>query len=108
MAQIAAGKTTVDMTTRWASFVNPWQGSIAASISSTMEKLHYGPPVPFEKLRGYVSNQRQRIWIEVHPLWQEDHPDYQLALSATKERYRGYEVGMLNPFRVLRRPSDYV
>lgn len=108
MAQIAAGKTTVNMITQGNGFVNSWQGSIAASVSSTMEKLRYRPPESFEKLRGYVNDQRQQIWIEVHPLWQEDHPEYQLSLSVAKKRYQGYKVGMLNPFRVLRRPSDYV
>jgi Lhr-like helicase len=108
MARVAAGQNIIDLNSDWMSFPNPWQGPLTTSVPMTMAKLHYNSPEAFGRLRGYVNSDLKRIWIEVHPLWQDEHPEYQEALHDAQARYPRYEAGRLNPFRALRRPSDYV
>lgn len=108
MARLATGILTIDLTSNWGTFNNPWQHTLSTAIPMTLRKIGYTKIVAFGSLRGYVHNSRPRIWLEVHPLWQENHPHYQQACMAAYAQYPNYEISMLNPFRALRRPSDYV
>jgi hypothetical protein len=114
MARLATSSTArIDLVSSWGEHVNPWttllQGS-DAPIPATMQRLGYGQPVQFAGLRGYVhtSQQRKQILIERHPLWTDEHPDYQAAFSSAKKQYPGHSIRSMNPFRTLRRPADYV
>lgn len=109
MVSIAYEGKKVDLATPWGKYPNPWQYSLTSSIPKTLERLGYKQPEDFGTLRGYVHTGRaKQVLIEVHPLWQEDHLEYQQAVREVKQRYSGYEVKSVNPFRVLRRPADYI
>ena len=97
----------------WGGHENPWKPLLQgphAPVPATMQRLGYGQPVQFACLRGYVhtSQQRKQIFIERHPLWTDEHPDYIAAVSSAQQQYPGHSIRPMNPFRVLRRPADYV
>ena len=108
MARITMGIMIIDLTSKWGVFDNPWQHTLTTAIPMTLRKIGYTKIVTFGRLRGYVHNDRPRIWLEVHPLWQENHVDYKQARMEAHTQYSNYDISMLNPFRALRRPSDYV
>lgn len=77
-----------------------------------MSNLGYGTPVQFGTLQGYVKRNKRnkitRLYIARHPLWEEDHPEWQAALNTARMEYPGPQPEGMNPFRALRRPADYV
>jgi hypothetical protein len=73
-----------------------------------MRRLGYPTSDPFEGLMGFVHNGQQRIRILCHPLWTEAHEGYQKAKAAAEQKYKGATATRMNPFRLLRRPADYV
>lgn len=110
MVRIAQQGADVDLNTPWGQYPNPWQNSLAIAIPKTLERLGYKQPEPVGSLRGYIHNNAQYklVLLESHPLWQEDHPLYQQATNEIKLRYPAYKIKSVNPFRLLRRPADYV
>jgi ATP-dependent helicase YprA (DUF1998 family) len=114
MARLATSHTaTLDLTSAWGTTANPWKtivSAVNAPVPATMKRLGYGDPVQFGKLRGYIHQKaaRQTIWIECHPLWQPDHPDWLTAKADAEAQHSGYAVQQMNPYRLLRRPADYV
>lgn len=110
MARLARGDDRIDLVTDWTGKGNPWQRTLTETnaIPSMLRKLGYGRPETFGQLRGYVHNRHQKVKLEVHPLWNETNRSVAAALAAASERYPRYDVGLLNPFRAIRRPSDYV
>ena len=114
MARIAASATeTIDLVSPWGKSKNPWSVLLQgdnAPVPVTMQRLGYSEPINFGDLRGYVKRGRtvKKIWIECHPLWTTDHPSYITAAKEAKSDNPGYKVDMMNPFKALRRPADYV
>ena len=112
MARIALSPAnTIDLQTQWEGQPNPWQPLVAsdqASIPALMKQLGYESSETFETLRGYIHPTKNKITIERHPLWQEDHTEWIAARSAAMSRYASFEVYAMNPFRALRRPAEYI
>ena len=113
MARLATSSTAIiDLVSPWGQSKNPWcvllQGD-NAPVPATMHRLGYDLE-NFGELRGYVKQggRVKKIWIECHPLWTKDHPSYKAAVEAAIKQNPGYEVDMMNPFKALRRPADYV
>ena len=113
MARIASSFTeTIDLVSQWDKEENPWKVLLQgddAPVPATMHRLGYDLE-NFDELRGYVKRGGtvKKIWIECHPLWTKDHPSYKAAVEAAIKQNPGYEVDMMNPFKALRRPADYV
>ncbi|MDM8528136.1 DEAD/DEAH box helicase [Anaerolineales bacterium HSG24] len=113
MARLALGVSTIDLTTPWGDFDNPWQHSLKSAIPQTFAKLGL-KEIQVGSLSGFIRKQKQtKIWIMVHPLWQENHPIYQQAKAEAQQQYPNAEIDttkpyLLNPFRSLRRPVDYL
>ena len=113
MARLAASSTvTIDLVSQWSKEENPWKVLLQgdnAPVPATMHRLGYGLE-NFGELRGYVKRGGtvKKIWIECHPLWTKDHPSYIAAAEEAESDNPGYEVDMMNPFKALRRPADYV
>ena len=113
MARIATSSTeTVDLKTQWGKEENPWKILLQgdnAPVPATMDRLGYDLE-NFGNLRGYVKRRGtiKKIWIECHPLWTKDHPLYIAAAEEAESDNPGYDVDMMNPFKALRRPADYV
>lgn len=108
MARLAGGNTVIDLSTSWAAFPNPWIRLCETIIPSLLSKLGYESRVQFSNLWGYTHLHQKRILIEVHPLWTEEHPAVIQAFQAALTTYPSYQVGLLNPFRAIRRPTDYI
>ena len=112
MARIAIAKDAViDLTSGWGTVPNPWAVLVEgpdAAVPATMARLGFPTSEPFEGLTGFVHNGRQRIRLLCHPLWTEVHAVYQKAKKAAERKYEGATVTRMNPFRLLRRPADYV
>jgi len=112
MARIATTKDAViDLTSAWGTVPNPWAVLVEgpdASVPATMTRLGYPTSESFEGLPGFVHNGRQRIRLLCHPLWTDLHAVYLKAKEAAERKYKGAVVTRMNPFRLLRRPADYV
>jgi DEAD/DEAH box helicase domain-containing protein len=114
MLRIAtSGSTAIDIVSRvggrenpWLNLVEPNQGAIAA----TMQRLHYEQVGQFNGLTCYKHLNRPKIYLEAHPLWTESNVTYADAVQLALQQFPGHTMGerMLNPFRLLRRPADYV
>ena len=113
MARIGTSSTeTIDLVSQWGKEENPWKVLLQgdkAPVPATMHRLGYDFE-NFGELRGYVKRGGtvKKIWVECHPLWTKDHPSYIAAAEEAKSDNPGYEVDMMNPFKALRRPADYV
>ena len=100
----------IDLQTAWGNYPNPWSRLIQgdnAPIPALIGCLGYGAPVQFGLLTGFV-HRRKQILILRHPLWTDDHPEWQRAVEEAQVQYPSHEVKSANPFMVLRRPADYV
>ena len=109
MARIASGETEVDLTSDWHGRTNPWQVLISA-IPDTMKKLGYLHTEEANGLRVFIreGSKQAKILIEIHPLWQRDHPLFCQVKLQLQPQYRGFDIQPMNPFRAIRRPTDYV
>ncbi|MCG8350473.1 MAG: hypothetical protein MI924_22125, partial [Chloroflexales bacterium] len=111
MARLAASpNATVDLVTPWGSTPNPWTALTSAptaAVPATMLRLGYETTKQFGMLQGFVHT-KKGILIQRHPLWQDDHPEWQRAVQAAQAKYPNAQVKAMNPFRALRRPADYV
>jgi hypothetical protein len=110
MARIASGESRIDLSSPWRSYANPWQGILGNAIASALKKLHFVPSGSVSDLRVFIRTQqnRNKVLIETHPLWTLEHPQYVDAVRQIQRQYVGYEIQQLNPFRAVRRPTDYV
>lgn len=109
MARLAASdQTIVDLVTNWGQYENPWQRMLRGPIPAAMRRLHFNQLDPGTELRVYMKNNRNKILIETHPLWSDNHPIYQATLEQIQQQYPNHEIHRMNPFRAVRRPSDYV
>src|SRR5262249_50607863 len=112
MARIAVAKgAQIDLTSAWGTVPNAWAVLVDgenAAVPATMRRLGYPTSEPFEGLTGFVHHGQQCIRLLCHPLWTEVHADYQKAKEAAERKYKGATVTRMNPFRLLRRPADYV
>jgi hypothetical protein len=110
MARIAAGGANVDLSSPWGTAPNPWDNLIGAGmpVPATMERLGYPTFQSFAGLPGFVHRSNNRIRLVCHPLWAENHPSLVTARQAAQASFRGAVVLRVNPFRLLRRPADYV
>jgi Lhr-like helicase len=112
LGRIAASPiSAVDLTSPWGALPNPW-GLLCdgrdAAVPATMRRLGYPNQEPVEGLTAFVHRTGQRVRILCHPLWAETHPLYLRAAAAARQTHREAAVTRLNPFRLLRRPADYV
>ncbi len=114
MARLAASSTgSIDLVSPWGKHENPWRPLVQgtdAPVPATMQRIGYGDPIHFANLRGYVKQiqKQQQILIECHPLWTKEHPVYHEAITAARQQYPHHQIHPMNPFRLLRRPADYV
>ena len=114
MARLAISSIiTIDLVSPWGENENPWSVLLQtdnAPVPATMKRIGYGQRIQFAGLHGYihVSSRRQQILIERHPLWTDEHPVYREAFAAAHQEYPHHSIQPMNPFRVLRRPADYV
>ena len=109
MARIAAGETEIDLISDWHGRNNPWQ-AVLGTIPDTVAKLGFVRTEVVNGLRVFVRERgkRAKILIEIHPLWQRDHPVYCATKQQLQAEYPGCDIVDMNPFRAIRRPTDYV
>lgn len=109
MARLAVdADAVIDLTTDWGGRPNPWK-AICARIPAIMDKLGYElEDSPGEPRLFFHRGDRKRAWLEIHPLWQEDHDLVRAARKRAESLEPGCVPGLLNPFLLLRRPADFV
>ncbi len=112
MARIATSDSAkVDLFTDWNGRPNPWRNLLEgtkATVPTILEQLGYDKPTSLGTLRIYKCSGRQKLLIECHPLWQEDHPEYRDTYLAAQRSFPTFEIRPINPFMALRRPADYI
>lgn len=108
MARIASGTSLIDLYSPWGSIPNPWSDLCTSAIPNMLLQLGYGLRQPFGNLWGYVHTIQSKVLVEVHPLWTDDHPEVELSFEQVHIKHPGVQIQKLNPFRAIRRPSDYV
>ncbi|MBD2580162.1 DEAD/DEAH box helicase [Oscillatoria sp. FACHB-1406] len=113
MARIAlSSAATVDLHSSWNGTNNPWANLLEGdetAVHTILTNLGYRASEQFGSLRGYIRRSRnlQRVLIVRHPLWTDEHPEWEAAVAAAEGNYAGYEMKSANPFKILRRPADY-
>lgn len=110
MARIASGESQVDLISPWNGYKNPWQSKLANSTATALRKLHYTLEDPINNLRIFVKSLKtpQKVLVETHPLWSTAHPEFLDAVQQAQRMYPGFEILPMNPFRAIRRITDYV
>lgn len=115
MARLAvSSKTEVSLNHSWNGTQNPWLHLVDgadAAVPTTLARLGYvREDERFAGLAGFVHRDRRRKKIAIvrHPLWQDDHRIWGEAKHSATERFPGYSVVAVNPFRALRRPADCI
>jgi DEAD/DEAH box helicase domain-containing protein len=112
MARIASNpSSTVDMHSEWQSITNPWRLLVEgpkAPVPRTMFQLGFKDHETFGNLVGLINTRRKVVLIVCHPLWTDTNPIWRTAQAAAAHKYHGFAVNMMNPFRALRRPTDYL
>ena len=110
MARMAReGDCQIDLRTNWEHHHNPWL-QLTSTVPEMMARFGYRLTEPIQGLQIYLHRnlKRRQIWIQCHPLWSKQHPIYQSVKTQVELEYTGYSVDALNPYMLLRRPSDYV
>jgi ATP-dependent helicase YprA (DUF1998 family) len=112
MARLArdAG-TPLDLESMWGSQQNPWLRLFdgpATPITASLGQLGYAYAGKIAGLRAYASPNRQIVRLLVHPLWAPDYPVISAARVAAAQKWAGFTVATMDPFRALRRVIDYV
>jgi hypothetical protein len=111
MARIAAGGTAVDLSTPWGTHPNPWTSlldGLDTPVPATMGRLGYPTIQSFAAMTGFVHRNNNRIRIACHPLWTEANSRFVAARQEAERAFPGAAVTRMNPFRLLRRPADYI
>ncbi len=112
MARVATfNLSTVDLFSDWNGQPNPWRHlveGVNAPVPVALRELGYSEPQFLGSLRVYKNTARRKLLIECHPLWQEDHEEYQSTYIAAQKKFSDCELERMNPFMMLRRPADYV
>jgi DEAD/DEAH box helicase domain-containing protein len=112
MARITlADSNAVDLAADWGSETNPWSHLLdgeTAPVPATMQRLGHATRHTFAGLHAFVHQKHQRVWIACHPLWTRQHETFLKAKTEAEGQYPGAKVDVMNPFRLLRRPADYM
>ncbi len=111
MAHIAVGGATVDLSSAWGTTPNPWAslvGGAGTPVPATMERLGYPMVQSFQGITGFIHRSNSRIRLACHPLWTDIHPQFVAARQEAARGFPGAVVTRMNPFRLLRRPADYI
>ena len=111
MARIAVGGAALDLSTPWGMHPNPWASLLDGPdtpVPATMSRLGYPTIHSFAGVTGFVHRNNNRIRLVCHPLWAEAHPRFVAARQEAERAFPGAAVTRMNPFRLLRRPADYI
>ena len=111
MAHIATGNATIDLSSSWGTLSNAWANTLDGPdtpVPATMDRLGYPATRSFAGVTGFIHRNNNRIRLACHPLWSQFHPSFVAARREAEEQFPGATVTRLNPFRLLRRPADYV
>jgi len=112
MARVAGSSLSgIDLVSDWHGQPNPWRNLVegnGAPVPILLKQLGYDDPLSFGTLRVYKHSRQKKLLIECHPLWLEDHPDYQRTNADVRKRHAEFEIMRMNPFMALRRPAVYI
>ncbi|CAM9606503.1 unnamed protein product, partial [Phaeothamnion confervicola] len=99
----------LDLHSDWGHGDNPWLSLLDkknAPIPLVLSKLGFIQVPSLNGLASFHHKNLKRLLILGHPLWREDHPVWLASREQALESYKGCEVKLSNPFRIIRRPAD--
>ncbi|WP_322818619.1 DUF1998 domain-containing protein [Tepidiforma sp.] len=112
MVRLARDPAAVlDLAAPWGNLTNPWSRLVEgenAPVAAALGRLGYKESFSAGRLTAYKNPDRNAVCIVRHPLWEDAHPEWQEALTATRERHPNAIIAAADPFMVLRRPSDFM
>jgi Lhr-like helicase len=92
-------------------YENPWKAMLFGEnpiVRKILGQLGFVEQEGKTVLPTYVNNNQRKVFVATHPLWQTDHPLISEALAAATTKYAGFATEVLNPFRLIRRPVEYL
>ncbi|WP_158593393.1 DEAD/DEAH box helicase [Nitrosovibrio sp. Nv6] len=105
------GSTTVDLSTPWGNHENPWARFFFGGrpiVRSILSQLGYEELLSSIGLPVYVNQQTMRLFIASHPLWDVTHPMLRNAFAEMDASYPNMNIKAINPFKLIRRPTEYL
>ena len=109
MARIAfSADARIDLTSEWeGGTLNPWK-RVAQGSSKLLTKLRFSEVGTNRGLQVFRNppNRGPGLVVIRHPLWTDDHPDWLGSVEELRDLHGNVPVRAMNPFRIVRRPSD--
>ena len=109
MARIAESRDVkVDLVTDWRPGVdNPWK-SVTDACARVLRKLRAVDDGTMNGMRVFrnPATVHPGILVLRHPLWTDDHPEWLSTVSELAAQGDDLPIRAVNPFRIIRRPSD--
>ncbi|MGQ9865612.1 MAG: DEAD/DEAH box helicase [Pseudanabaenaceae cyanobacterium] len=97
----------LDLHTPWGDRENPWRRLVTEALPPLLTNLGFKPDEPQGGLSLiWTGNRTKEVRIVRHPLWTNDHPQWQAVEAQVRQAYPNAEIRAINPFRILRRPGD--
>ena len=112
MARLATTGQGPDLISPWGSGSNAW-GRIINRLPDLLRRLDYDidPSRTLGGLRAFVRPHRQpaqtRVLLLRHPLWTDEQPIYQQAITDARLAFPMAAIEPINPFLAIRRPAQY-
>ena len=103
------GNTHIDLVSDHGSCENPWKrlcDGENAPVPSTLANLGYTEFNVINGLRMFHHGSLKQVGILRHPLWTDDHPDYDATKIVAQREFPGEAIQPLNPFEVIRHPAS--
>ena len=111
MARIAfSADARIDLTSEWeGGTLNPWK-RVAQGSSKLLTKLRFSEVGTNRGLQVFRNppNRGPGLVVIRHPLWTDDHPDWLSSVEELRDLHGNVPVRAMNPFRIVRRPSDAI
>ena len=109
MARIAESREVkVDLDTDWRpGLPNPWK-SVTDACARVLRKLRAVDDGTMNGMRVFrnPATVHPGILVLRHPLWTDDHPEWLSTVSELAAQGDDLPIRAVNPFRIIRRPSD--
>ncbi len=105
------GASLIDISSHWGRHENPWARLFFGArppVRLILSQLGYVEQPTSAGLPAYVNQQTNRILVASHPLWNSTHPALGAAISELDSKHPSAVIRPANPFKLLRRPTEYL
>lgn len=105
------GSTAIDLSTPWGNHENPWARLFFGEkpiVRSILSQLGYEEVRSSNGLPAYINRQTMRLFVASHPLWDVTHPMLGNTIAEMESAYPNMNIQAINPFKLVRRPTEYL